>query len=122
MRKFLAYIPVAVIALAGVAAVVPNQIKVVNLSWDPQNGIDAFKVYYSTNLAAPMFDTNGVPIWNLVTNAPGSNFNASVSIPAASAFIFITSSNMWGESSNSNVLSFPAAPLNAGNLKVQGVK
>ena len=106
----------ALVAVGGI----PTGPTSVTLVWDPELGIDFFKVYGSTNLIAPL------NTWSLLTNIPGSVMTATNSFPSTNAqvviqpgvmFFYLTASNLWGETGPSNITNTPAVPV-ATNLNL----
>jgi hypothetical protein len=89
----------------------------IRLTWNyPTNelaGIDKFKIYFSTNAAAPL--TN----WVVLTNVTSPALTATVALAPQAGFFFCTASNFWGESLPSNTNALPAPPRFINSLAIQ---
>ena len=119
MRKF--WVVLSVVGLAWLAlAAIPSGPTSVTLGWDPEPGIDFFKLYASSNVAAP------INTWTLLTNIPGTvvtptnsypQTNVQVAIEPGAMFFYLTASNLWGETGPSNITNTPPLPL-ATNLNI----
>jgi hypothetical protein len=120
MRKFRLIFALTVsIALAG-GAPIPTGPTSLTLAWDPEPGIDTFKLYASSSLQVPLAS------WVLLTNVPGTVVSATNSYPATNAqivvlpgsmFYYLTASNLWGETGPSNITNTPPIPV-ATNLNL----
>lgn len=69
-------------------------------SYPATNQVDSFYVYYTTNVILPM-------PWTPLTNSPGTQLNATVSLTPGQYYFYVTASNFWGESGTSNVTNTP---------------
>ncbi len=116
-KKLLSLLSIA-IPLAVLSLPTGTPIGDVTLAWDndkPSTN-QGFKLYFSANASTPM--TN----WTVLTNISGLRSNATVRVVPGAAFFAITATNLWGESSFSNVASTPALPSSDGNLTITGVR
>jgi len=102
------------IAIAALAAPTGD----VTLAWSYPTNLVAgvtFKVYGSPTLGTPMSS------WPVIATVPGPTTNATVHIAPGAFFFSVTASNIWGESSFSNVAQTPALPL-APTVTIQAVQ
>lgn len=99
--------------------VLPGQLRnSVTLAWDgyPPGELSTnltFKVYSSTNPAVPL--TN----WQVFTNVVGTNTSVVIVMQPEQRFFFVTASNLWGESTPSNVAGSPPPPRDNLTVRLQ---
>jgi len=95
-----------ILALLSIAAVQMTPTPI-TLAWNPQPDADAYYVYASTNVAAPM-------PWAPITNTPALVAPSVTIQPVPSRmFYYVTASNFWGESGPSNTIGTPAVVTNS---------
>ena len=75
-----------------------------------------FKLYYSTNSSVP--STN----WVVVGTTVGTNLTMKVDVTPARQWFSLTASNMWGESTFSNVVETDGVPGKPLNFRLNAVQ
>lgn len=85
----------------------------VHLAWNAQPDVDAFKVYGTNDISAPLSS------WPLLATVPGSVPEAFLPLAPGKMFFYVTASNYWGESLPSNVTNTPSALTNVGGVNIK---
>lgn len=129
MKRILALI--AAVSLSAFALILPNPAPL-KLTWDyPTNAFTpdlTFNLYSHTNPAIPLSNWVKVAMFsatnwhsNSVPIAPvtGTNFSFTVTnmVMPGAQFYYVTVSNFWGESTNTNILGLPPLPAQGENLR-----
>ena len=88
----------------------------VTLEWTPQD--PGWQTNESYNLRGSPDITVPLTNWAIITNVSGTN---AVTLPwqATNFFFYVTASNYWGESSNSNIAWTPPPPVLPTNTAIK---